>query len=154
MYSNEIIYNILIYIDNNIQNKITIDEIAKYINYNKYYIMKLFRKEINQSITNYINYLKIYNSLKYYSKNKSILSISLLSGFNSLEYYSELFKKTLGITPKCYKKYRLYNNISNNEYNIFINNYLKITELIEYTKKYKANKKTIIYPTKKLSIFR
>ena len=50
MHSNELICNILFYIDNNINNIITIDDLANEFYYNKFYIMKLFKKELNISI--------------------------------------------------------------------------------------------------------
>ena len=46
MYSNELICDILNYIDVNINKKITIVELYLKFYYNRYYIMKLFNKEI------------------------------------------------------------------------------------------------------------
>ncbi len=62
MYSNELICNILNYLDNNIYSEITIDMISSVFCYDKYYIMKKFKKEIGVSIINYLNYMKVYNS--------------------------------------------------------------------------------------------
>ena len=86
MYSNDLVCNILIYINNNYKKDISIDEISNYFSYNRFYIMKLFKREIGDSIINYINKLKIYKSIQLLDSNKSILNISISSGFNSLEY--------------------------------------------------------------------
>lgn len=67
--------------------------------------MKRFKKELNISINNYINYLKIYNCLSFFKYNKTILNIAFNSGFNSLEYFSETFKKIIGVSPIIYKQY-------------------------------------------------
>jgi YesN/AraC family two-component response regulator len=87
MYSNELICNILDYINKNIDTEITIDLLSNLFLFNRTYIMKKFKKELNISIINYINTLKIYNSLSKYNQ-QSITTIALTSGFNSLEYYS------------------------------------------------------------------
>ena len=44
-------------------------------------------------------------SLSFYSNDDHILKIALCNGFNSLEYYSEIFKTFLGVSPITYKKY-------------------------------------------------
>ena len=103
MYSNELVCNILDYLDENINTIISIDMISSIFCYDKFYIMKRFKKEIGTSIFNYINAIKIYNSLKYFKNDDSILKIALESGFNSLEYFSEIFKKVMGVNPTAYK---------------------------------------------------
>lgn len=63
MYSNKLICDILFYIDKNINNKINIQDIADIFFFNRFYIMKLFKKELGISINNYINLKRILNSL-------------------------------------------------------------------------------------------
>jgi DNA polymerase-3 subunit delta len=55
MYSNELICNILNFIEININKKISIEEISLKFFYNRYYVMKLFKKELNISLISYIN---------------------------------------------------------------------------------------------------
>ena len=106
MFSNELIIKILKYIDNNMYKKISIDDLANYFHYNKDYIMRLFKKEIGYTITNYINSKRIYNSLKsFIYKDLSILNISINYGFYSQEYYCEVFHRIIGVTPSTYYKY-------------------------------------------------
>ena len=93
MYSKELIVDILIYIDNNLKNKVSIEDLVLKFNYNRFYIMKLFKKELSISIFDYINILKVHNSLDSIKENYSFLTVALKNGFYSLEYYSEIFKK-------------------------------------------------------------
>lgn len=133
---NKIVLDILNFIDNNLYEEINIDIIATTLCYDKFYIMKTFKKEVGISIVTYINYLKVLRSLNSYSNDDSILKIALCNGFNSLEYYSEIFKTFLGVSPIAYKKYingealsmedmeLLRNSIQGiNAYNTFITNY-------------------------------
>ena len=55
MYSNNLIISILEYIDINLNSKITIEDLEHKFYYNRYYIMKLFKKELNITIFDYIN---------------------------------------------------------------------------------------------------
>lgn len=102
---NKIVLDVLSFIDNNLYEELTIDIIASTLCYDKFYIMKTFKKELGISIVTYINYLKVLRSLSFYSNDDHILKIALCNGFNSLEYYSEIFKTFLGVSPITYKMY-------------------------------------------------
>ena len=142
MFSNELICNILIFINNNINNEIKINDITKIFYFDRTYTMKKFKKEIGITIINYINIIRIYNSLKYYKDNKSILEIALKNGFNSQEYYTEIFRKVIGTNPLTYKKYIKYTpSISNNNINTIQNNLIKIEDIIIKTTNYINNRK-------------
>ena len=112
MFSNELICNIIEYINKNINKEITADELSSLFFFDKTYIMKRFKRETDLTIHEYINIMRIYNSLIYYSDDNHILSVAFKNGFNSLEYYSEIFKKIIGVSPKTYKKYVSYKYIS------------------------------------------
>ena len=92
MFSNSLVCDILDYINKNINREITIDELANHFYFDKTYIMKRFKKEIGISIHDYINKIRVLNSLDYYKYDNYILSTALKNGFNSIEYYSEIFK--------------------------------------------------------------
>ena len=105
MYSNSLVCEILKYLNNNINKEITINELSLLFFFDKTYIMKRFKKELGITIHEYINIIRIYNSLSYFKDDNYFLSIAFNNGFNSLEYFSETFKKVLGVSPRRYKKF-------------------------------------------------
>ena len=155
MYSNQTICNILIYIDNNLNKKITINELEKQFFYNKYYLMKLFKKEIKVSILEYINILRIKNSInEIKSTNNSLTTIFINNGFYSLEYFSETFKKITGVNPTTFKKFLLYNKeIKDEDINKIRNSLIFLKEIEIQKDKYLKNQKPTTTYVKKLSIF-
>ena len=64
MYSNELVVKILNYIDDNLYKRITMDEISSIFYFNKDYLMRIFKKELDITIMDYINKRRIYNSLE------------------------------------------------------------------------------------------
>lgn len=156
MYSNELVCDILDYIDVNVNRKISIEDIALKFYYNRYYIMKLFKREIGISINNYINYIRIRNSLnEFYNSNYSITRIALNNGFYSLEYYSEIFTKIMGISPRIYLNYcksRLL--VSYEELDIISSNLVLVQDIVDKANKYRKNKKPKGIPVLKRSIFK
>lgn len=153
MYSNELVCDIIDFIDNNINKKISIEDISLKFNYNRYYIMKLFKKVLNLSINNYINIKRIHDSLPEYHNDISILNIALKHGFYYQEYYTEIFIKIIGINPTTYRNYIKNNIISNKEFIVLRNNLISINNILEKMKDYQNNKKPKIV-NQSLSIFK
>ncbi len=144
MFSNDLVCNIIEYINNNINKEITIAELSLLFYFNKTYIMKRFKKELGISIHEYINIMRIYNSLLYFKDDNYVLSIAFKNGFNSLEYFSETFKKTIGVSPSTYKKYINFKNISDNEQEKIINSISKIINTKTYISNYLNHRKPTI----------
>ena len=141
MFSNDLICNIIEYLNNNINKEITIDELSTLFYFNKTYIMKKFKKELNISIHEYINTIRIYNSFPYFKEDNYILNIAFRNGFNSLEYYSEIFKKNMGVSPNIYKKYLSYKNITDKEEEKILNNICRISSIKSKTLNYLNHRK-------------
>ena len=155
MFSNDLVCDILEYIDNNINNKISIKDICDRFYYNRYYIMKLFKREIGVSINTYINNTRIYNSTKLIKdSNYSMLMVGLSNGFYSLEYFSEMFKKIIGVSPLKYRRYSINRFLLDDEdVNNILNGLINLKMLIDFKEKYKKNRRPKEAPVKKLSIF-
>ena len=153
MYSNSLVCDLLIYINKNINDDITIDELSNRFYFDKTYIMKRFKKEIGRPIHDYINTIRIANSLDYYKYDNYILSIALRNGFNSIEYYSEIFKKVIGVNPLKYKKFinRSF-DITDKEKDTIIKNINECNRLVEFIDKYLSRRKPITKMEKVLKL--
>ena len=143
MISNSLVCDMLEYINKNINDKITIDDLTYKFNYNRYYLMKLFKKELDISIINYINYKRIHNSLSSLRDDKSILMVALDNGFYSQEYYTEIFKKVIGTNPIAYKSFIRNRHLSKKkEEDILITNLINLEDIIDKTNNYIKRRKT------------
>lgn len=103
---NKLVISILKYIDENINSKISLEELSRIFYFNKDYIMRVFKKELGITIIEYINKKRVFASLTELKEtNDSILKVALLNGFISQEYFSEIFTKTIGTNPHNYRKF-------------------------------------------------
>ncbi len=154
MYSNELVVKILNYIDDNLYKRITMDEISSIFYFNKDYLMRIFKKELDITIMDYINKRRIYNSLDLLKNSDDlIIKIALNSGYSSLEYYSETFTKVLGVSPLTYRKFtRVNSQISDDELNIIREKLPEISLLLKRIDIYKNNIKRS--EVKKIGLFR
>lgn len=156
MYSNKLICGILNYIDNNINSKITIEDLESRFFYSRFYIMKLFKSELKITIIDYINSIRIYNSImNIKNTNNALLNISYKNGFYSKEYFSEMFKKIVGVNPMIAKKYfsgKKDINIKNIE--IINSAVVRLYEIKTRKENYLLNQKPEHTKIKELTIFK
>ncbi len=101
----EQISGIITYINHHFSELHSIDQIANYMHVSKYHLCRIFKDAMGITLINYLNNIKIKNACTFLeSTNKGILEISHLCGFNSLAYFSNVFKKITGYSPLKYKK--------------------------------------------------
>lgn len=154
MYSNELVVKILNYIDDNLYKRITMDEISSIFYFNKDYLMRIFKKELDITIMDYINKRRIYNSLELLKNSDDlVIKVALNSGYSSLEYYSETFTKVLGVSPLTYRKFtRINSQISDEELNIIREKLPEISLFLKRIDIYKNNIKRS--EVKKIGLFK
>lgn len=92
------------YIYSHIHYRITVRELAEYLNLTESYLSKLFHKEMGVSVSSYILDLKIEKSknlLQYSDYN--IVDIANYLSFSSQSHFIQTFQKKTGLTPHKYR---------------------------------------------------
>lgn len=93
---------IISWTEHNFYRKISLDEVASLLGYNKYYFCNKFKKSTGISYFNYLNTLRIHNACYLLKKGYTINEVCEICGFDSISYFIQLFKKIVGLTPKKY----------------------------------------------------
>ena len=92
------------YISQHLHEKISMEELAGYVQLNETYLSKLFKKETGQSVSEFIRDKKVEEAcalLRY--SDKTSVEIAADMGFSSHSYFISIFKKVTGMTPKEYR---------------------------------------------------
>lgn len=96
------------YINEHVHEKIFLQDIADTLGISPNYLSQLFKKSMNVGVSEYINMQKIEESKKLLRETTlKIYEISERLGYESSFYFSKVFKKITGISPKEYRS-RLY----------------------------------------------
>ncbi|MBQ4088201.1 MAG: helix-turn-helix transcriptional regulator [Clostridia bacterium] len=92
------------YVENNFATPITLDELAKRMEMDKFAICRLFKKEYGDSVMNYMKKIRI-SKAKHYLKYTAfpIHEIGLMCGFESHSYFGKIFREETGVSPKEYR---------------------------------------------------
>lgn len=89
------------YVNQNITNKISHDDIAKHTNLSKNYLNKIFKEKYNMTIKHYIFTKKMeYAKYLLIETNTKILDISSHLGYSDQYIFSNMYKKYWGVSPK------------------------------------------------------
>ena len=92
------------YIDSHYSENITLDFLSNLTYVNKFHLVHLFTKEMDISPINYLINKRIDESKNLLSTtNYSIRDISSIVGFSNSSYFSQMFKKIAGVSPKEYR---------------------------------------------------
>ena len=92
------------YLDCNLCNKITLEDLASYVKMNRTYFCMFLNNHFKEGFSDYINRRRIEKAcymLK--STNKDIPSIVSECGFKTVPYFTRVFTKVKGITPGKYR---------------------------------------------------
>ena len=102
--SNESIISAIEFIDNNLDKRLTLDQVAGKVYLSDYYFSKLFKRETGLSFSVYLNARKIQKAMILLKESDdSINEISDALGFTRLSYFSQTFKKYTGYAPTKYR---------------------------------------------------
>lgn len=106
------------YIYDHLHARITVDDLAEHVHLNSSYLSRLFKKEVGTSISEYIRRQKLETAknMLVYSEYRPA-EISSILAFPSQSYFTEIFHKYTGLTPKEYRKQHFQESIRGIEKN-------------------------------------
>lgn len=88
------------YIESNIYNKITLDDIAMHSNMSKYHLHRMFKSLTGESLMEYVQSRKLSSSInELIHTNMRVIDIALHYGFDYEQSYIRAFRKKFGYTP-------------------------------------------------------
>lgn len=102
--NNPIVHKIISYVNSHIYQKITLHKLSEELNYSSEHLCRVFKSEMNQTISHYINCAKINEAkhlLRYTDYN--LLDISIRLQYSSQSYFQNIFKSIVGITPQTFR---------------------------------------------------
>lgn len=94
---------LMLFIDSNLENKVTLDLLAKFMNMNKFNFAKEFRAKNGLSPINYVMMKKIFKAKDLISKTTKLTQLAYRFEFSDQAHFSKQFKRFVGISPRAYK---------------------------------------------------
>lgn len=93
------------YIQNNCSKNITLNKMASICNISASYFSKLFKREIKENFSNYVNKVRIKKAKELLQNSDTpVINISIDLGFEDCGYFIKVFKNIERVTPAAYRK--------------------------------------------------
>lgn len=96
--------SILHYIEENLSDPLSLQEIAQQYNYSVTYISKLFKNVTGSSLVSYIIEKRISRARHLMYENLEIMQIAEQVGYRNYSNFYKAFKKATGISPEEYRR--------------------------------------------------
>ena len=96
---------VLDYIEQNLEEKLSLDAIASQVNLSKYYLCRLFTQHLNISPRQHIIQRRIIKAKQLLKQERSmqVVDIAYECGFASHSHFNRQFNKSVGMSPKAYR---------------------------------------------------
>ena len=100
------IKKILSYIEENYQNKITLNHIAGHIHLCESECTRLFKRHMHTTLFAFLQEYRIERSLEFLQDDQPVSAVADKAGFSDPNYYSKVFAKIKGCSPREYRNHR------------------------------------------------
>ena len=105
--SNPHIQALIRYIDDNYMNPITLEQLEVTFGLSKYYICHLFKETSRFTLFEYLLNRRVIEAKKLLENtDQDIIQIALSCGFQNLQHFYRIFKRSAKVTPLQYRKIR------------------------------------------------
>lgn len=93
------------YVEQNYKSKISLDEIADELHVNRSYLSRFYKNKTGVNLFDEILKLRIESAKEYLLKtDMKTYEVSEAVGFEDAGYFSKMFKKIMGVSPKEFRK--------------------------------------------------
>ena len=102
------IFRSIAIIEERIQEKLTVENLANSVHFSKYHYQRMFREVVGDSVMRYVTKRRLLLAAEELAETDiSVLEIALKYGFDSHEGFSRSFRAYMGVSPTEYRKYHL-----------------------------------------------
>ena len=103
-HSSDILDRLKKYISLHYTEKLTLEQISNDIHANGSYLSRLYKMKTGQNLFDVINQMKMEKAKEYMSQGHKIYEAAQMVGFDDVSYFSRVFKKYEGCSPREYEK--------------------------------------------------
>ena len=92
-------------IQENLAEKLTLEQAADAVYLSKSYFCRILKEELGCTFTEYVNRIRVETSKKYLEHTLiSVSDVAATVGFEDPSYFTRVFRKITGVTPKKYRE--------------------------------------------------
>ena len=96
---------ILLYVEDNLDKELSLEKIAKQLNYSKFYIARTFKDKTGITLYKYIQSRRLNEAARKLAETRyPIVEIAFEAGYHSQQAFTQAFRYQYNCTPQEYRK--------------------------------------------------
>jgi two-component system response regulator YesN len=95
-----------VFIEQNLHRDLSLQEVADYVGLNATYLSVLFKDVVGESYIKFLTRYRMEKAKIWLSRGMRVNEVSEKVGYHTYRHFSEVFKKSTGLTPGQYKEER------------------------------------------------
>ncbi len=114
-FGHQTVNKVILHINDKIESNLTVEDVANYFNISTSHLSRIFREHTGVTLVEYLNIRKV-EECQYFLRNtnKGISEISNAFHFCNQSYFTRIFKKYAGVTPKQFRDHYEHPNFKYN----------------------------------------
>ncbi|KIL37930.1 hypothetical protein SD70_29755 [Gordoniibacillus kamchatkensis] len=84
--------------------EISLSEVARKFHLNKSYLSQLFKQQVGENFQTYVTRIRLDHAKKHLKQNEPVNEVCYAVGIDNLSYFSQLFKRWVGVSPSDYAR--------------------------------------------------
>ncbi len=107
MKHSDVVYRVMEYVKIHYGRHISLEELSRHIYLSRSYLSSIFKEETGMSLSAYINAVRVEKSKTFLlDSTLRLVDVANLCGFEDQSYYTKVFKRLVGTSPKRYRDCR------------------------------------------------
>ena len=102
-FQSDYLTELITYIEQNLEDKLYLDELAKIIHLNKFGFSKKFKALTGMTPMSYVLMKKVFSAKAKISADCDLTELAYTYNFTDIAHFSHSFKKYVGLSPKEYR---------------------------------------------------
>ena len=102
-----IISVIINYINQHLQEELTLAKLAKEVSYSEYYVSRIFKEMTGKTLSAYIQEKRIGEAARMLRAGSPVTKAAESVGFNNYSYFYKTFLRKMGMAPKAYRTWHM-----------------------------------------------
>ncbi|MEW5898737.1 MAG: AraC family transcriptional regulator, partial [Bacillota bacterium] len=106
----QIAQQVINYLENNYNQKISLEEVAQSVYLNPVYLSTVFKQETGYTFSDYLTLVRVEKAKKLLDSRLPVKEVARKVGYPDSNYFCRVFKKVTGVTATDYRKNKLHAN--------------------------------------------
>lgn len=99
------VLEVLVYVQNHLDDELTVDNLSEQAGFSPYHFHRLFRGVVGETMMGFVRRLRLERAaFRLMHTSEPVAALALEAGYSSAEPFSRMFRKSFGLSPSAFRE--------------------------------------------------